>query len=126
MTSDSDGNYASSPWLVLDGAHTPDSAQAVAKTVRQLFPDNPVALVVAMADDKDHRGVLRTLRQVLQPNIAIFTTAPIAGSSQRCVQKNDINHVGVCYLMQVVVNCLKSSSMCFIFHHFPVSDAYEE
>ena len=46
----------SGDWLVLDGAHTIDSARTVAETLRTVFPDNPVALVVAMADDKDHAG----------------------------------------------------------------------
>lgn len=43
------------PWVVLDGAHTPESAAALAKTLRQAFPTAPVALVVAMAEDKQHR-----------------------------------------------------------------------
>lgn len=43
------------PWVVLDGAHTPESAAALARTLRQAFPTAPVALVVAMAEDKQHR-----------------------------------------------------------------------
>ncbi len=46
---------ARAPWFVLDGAHTPESARALANTLRGVFPSNPVALVMAMADDKDHR-----------------------------------------------------------------------
>lgn len=44
------------PWLVLDGAHTPDSAAALVHTLKQAFPDMPVGFIVAMADDKDHAG----------------------------------------------------------------------
>ena len=40
---------------VLDGAHTADSAAALAATLRSAFPDEPVVLVVAMAADKQHR-----------------------------------------------------------------------
>lgn len=43
------------PWVVLDGAHTPESAAALVHTLRQAFPTAPVALVVAMAEDKQHR-----------------------------------------------------------------------
>lgn len=43
------------PWVVLDGAHTPESAAALAHTLRELFPTAPVALVMAMAEDKQHR-----------------------------------------------------------------------
>jgi len=48
---------AEDPWLVLDGAHTPDSAAVLARTLRRAFPKQPLALVIAMADDKDHSGV---------------------------------------------------------------------
>ena len=44
------------PWLVLDGAHTPASAAALAKTLGQAFTDLPIGFIVAMADDKDHAG----------------------------------------------------------------------
>lgn len=43
------------PWVVLDGAHTLESAAALAQTLRAAFPTAPVALVLAMAEDKQHR-----------------------------------------------------------------------
>ena len=70
-------------WLVLDGAHTAQSAAALATTVRQVFPDNPIALIVAMADDKDHKAVMAALRGGVRPALVIFTTVDIAGSSNR-------------------------------------------
>lgn len=70
-------------WVVLDGAHTAQSAVALATTVRHIFPDNPVALIVAMADDKDHRAVMAELRGGVRPALVIFTTVDIAGSAQR-------------------------------------------
>ena len=45
------------PWVVLDGAHTPESARALAAALRAAFPSEPVALVLAMAEDKAHRWV---------------------------------------------------------------------
>jgi folylpolyglutamate synthase/dihydropteroate synthase len=45
------------PWVVLDGAHTPESAAALARTLRAAFPTAPVAVVLAMAEDKEHRWV---------------------------------------------------------------------
>lgn len=69
-------------WLVLDGAHTAQSATALAETVRELFPERPVALIVAMADDKDHKAVMAALRAV-RPAVVLFTSTDIAGSSQR-------------------------------------------
>ena len=40
-------------------AHTKDSAKALVDTVRMTFPDARVALVVAMASDKDHLAFAR-------------------------------------------------------------------
>jgi len=89
---------------ILDGAHTPESAAVLVDTVRTLFPFSsdindinrddgadtaaaaplppPVALVLAMASDKDLTGVCRELRQ-LRPNVAVFTDVPIAGGNTR-------------------------------------------
>ncbi len=67
---------------MLDGAHSPESATNLARTVRTVWPDAPVALVVAMAADKEHRDVLTGLRE-LMPCAVVFTSVPIAGSNQR-------------------------------------------
>ena len=71
-------------YLVLDGAHTPESATAFAQTLRQCFPDAPVALVLAMASDKDHKAVMKALHQSLEPDVVLFTSVPIAGAEDRC------------------------------------------
>ena len=71
-------------YLVLDGAHTPESATAFAQTLRQYFPDAPVALVLAMASDKNHKAVMKALHQSLEPDVVLFTSVPIAGAEDRC------------------------------------------
>jgi folylpolyglutamate synthase/dihydropteroate synthase len=68
--------------LVLDGAHSPESATALAQVLRSAFPIQPIVLVVAMASDKDTRGVLGALR-ACHPSAVVFTTVPIAGSQHR-------------------------------------------
>jgi folylpolyglutamate synthase/dihydropteroate synthase len=70
------------PLVVLDGAHTPESAAALAATLRQVFPTAPVALVLAMAGDKAHREVCMALRAV-QPHVVVFTSVAIAGGRLR-------------------------------------------
>lgn len=72
----------SPPWVVLDGAHTPASAQALVATLAEVFPQEPLALVVSMAEDKDHRGILAALRQAA-PKAVIFTSVAIAGAQTR-------------------------------------------
>jgi dihydrofolate synthase/folylpolyglutamate synthase len=52
---------ASSPPVILDGAHNPDAARALSQTLRQVCRGMPVALIVGMCGDKDLRGTLQHL-----------------------------------------------------------------
>jgi dihydrofolate synthase/folylpolyglutamate synthase len=49
------------PWLVLDGAHNPDGARALAASLRALFGAAPITFVVGIYADKDARGILDAL-----------------------------------------------------------------
>jgi len=93
-------------YLILDCAHTPESAEALARTARAALaaaavsaaattsapPPSapasdadapPVVLVLAMADDKPHRDVAAQLLYRLRPRAVIFTSVPIAGGRAR-------------------------------------------
>jgi dihydrofolate synthase / folylpolyglutamate synthase len=48
------------PHTVLDGAHNPDAAAALAESLGEVF-DGPPALVLGVLEDKDAAGMLRTL-----------------------------------------------------------------
>lgn len=91
---------------MLDGAHTPAAAAALAATLRRAFPDAALALVVGMAADKDAAGVMAALRQAAPVAIA-FTQAPIAGGLARCASMAQLHccshhqyaeHVRACHL----------------------------
>jgi dihydrofolate synthase/folylpolyglutamate synthase len=56
------------PAVVLDGAHNADSAQKLAATVREYFPDRRVTLVFGASSDKDVAGMLGAL---LAPEVGI-------------------------------------------------------
>ncbi|HEX9400303.1 MAG TPA: folylpolyglutamate synthase/dihydrofolate synthase family protein [Anaeromyxobacter sp.] len=47
--------------VLLDGAHNPDGAAALAAALRALHPGRPVELVFGVLADKDHAGMLRAL-----------------------------------------------------------------
>jgi len=49
------------PWLVLDGAHNPAGARALARSLRELFGDQPLTLVIGISEDKDARAILAAL-----------------------------------------------------------------
>lgn len=48
-------------WLVLDGAHNPGAAHALAASLRDYFGATPLTLVVGMSRDKDARSMLEAL-----------------------------------------------------------------
>ena len=48
-------------WLVLDGAHNPGAACALAASLRAFFGDTPVTLILGVSRDKDARGILAAL-----------------------------------------------------------------
>ena len=47
-----------SPPLVVDGAHNPEGARALSRTLKQVFRKQPVGLIVGMCGDKDLAGTL--------------------------------------------------------------------
>ena len=68
--------------IVADGAHTVESAQAFFETVGEIFPGDPLAVVVAMASDKDRAGFLMEVIKA-KPEVIVLTTVPIAGGTER-------------------------------------------
>jgi len=52
---------ATEPALVLDGAHNPAGARALAASLAAYFPGQPVTFVVAIYADKDRAGILEAL-----------------------------------------------------------------
>ncbi|MCW2811750.1 MAG: folC [Friedmanniella sp.] len=54
-----------SPSVVLDAAHNPHGARATAAAIQESFDFNPLIGVVAVMADKDARGVLTVLEEIL-------------------------------------------------------------
>ena len=48
-------------YALLDGAHNPAGAQALAASIRHLFPAATVSLVLGISADKDRAGILKAL-----------------------------------------------------------------
>jgi dihydrofolate synthase/folylpolyglutamate synthase len=55
---------ARDPIVVLDGAHNPAGARALARSLAQYFPGQAVTLVIGVYADKDHRGILDALAPI--------------------------------------------------------------
>jgi dihydrofolate synthase/folylpolyglutamate synthase len=52
--------------VLLDGAHNPDGAAALAASLPALHPGRPVELVFGVLSDKDHKGMLAALAPVVR------------------------------------------------------------
>jgi dihydrofolate synthase / folylpolyglutamate synthase len=49
------------PIVILDGAHNPGGARALAASLATYFPDRPLTLVIGISADKDRAGILGAL-----------------------------------------------------------------
>ncbi|KAL2316895.1 hypothetical protein Fmac_030771 [Flemingia macrophylla] len=69
--------------VLLDGAHTKESAKALMNTLRMAFPKARLVFVVAMASDKDHVGFAREILSGVHVEIVLLTEVSIAGGVTR-------------------------------------------
>jgi dihydrofolate synthase / folylpolyglutamate synthase len=65
-------------WLVLDGAHNPGGARALATSLRDFFGDAAVTFVVGILRDKDAGGMLRELAPLARRLILTASSNPRA------------------------------------------------
>ncbi|EPS60518.1 hypothetical protein M569_14285, partial [Genlisea aurea] len=83
--------FPRSSTILLDGAHTKESGEALKKTIETAFPSRRLAVVVAMADDKDHVGFASAmLSSGVWPDVACFTEVDIAGERFRTVSSSSL------------------------------------
>lgn len=95
--------------IVLDGAHTPDSAAALARALTAAWPgprQPKLGIVLACAADKDLRGIAAALRSPppslgndgrgasapppLRPSVIVFTEVPVAGGNTRSAPPGEL------------------------------------
>ncbi|KAH7314751.1 hypothetical protein KP509_21G018900 [Ceratopteris richardii] len=81
--------------IVLDGAHTGTSAKVLVSTLKMVFSSEPLALVVAMASDKDHVEFCAQLLAGAAPRVVVVTEVMVAGcrlrSTPACVLADCLN-----------------------------------
>lgn len=59
------------PLTILDGAHNPDAARALADTLKKVVRDRPLGLIVGMCSDKDAGLFLKILAEVAEKAWAV-------------------------------------------------------
>jgi dihydrofolate synthase/folylpolyglutamate synthase len=68
------------PLTILDGAHNPASARALAASLRAYFPGRPVTFVIGILADKDAGGILAPLRPLASRIVLTASTNPRAAA----------------------------------------------
>jgi dihydrofolate synthase/folylpolyglutamate synthase len=66
------------PTVVLDGAHDEAAAEALAETLRELFPDRRIFLVLSLGRDKDAAAIAARLCPLADRVIATASSSPRA------------------------------------------------
>ena len=75
------------PTIILDAAHNPHGAKAIAETMQSEFTFDEVTGIVAVMADKDALGILQALEPIL--NSIIVTT----NSSERAMKVSDLSNL---------------------------------
>lgn len=76
-----------SPWVVLDAAHTVESAQCLRQALEELFPAERRLLVLGMAADKNVPDIVATLAPIAHDVIVTRSSNPRACDPERLAQE---------------------------------------
>lgn len=78
--------FSGYPIVVLDGAHNRRSAQVLANTIRDYFPDMPITLVFGASEDKDIAGMFAELLPMVEELYLVQAGHPRAASPTQLAQ----------------------------------------
>ncbi|KDP22174.1 hypothetical protein JCGZ_26005 [Jatropha curcas] len=92
--------------VLLDGAHTRESAKALVDTIQMTFPKATLALVVAMASDKDHLAFAREFFLGKNLGAVFLTEADIAGGKSRTTTASSLRDCWVQASEELGINIL--------------------
>ena len=82
--------------LVLDGAHNPQGARALAETLAEVFPSRRIAAVTGVLADKDCEGVLREVLPLVRMVYTVTPDSPRALSAEAlCEAAGKVSGVSV-------------------------------
>ncbi|XP_066356760.1 dihydrofolate synthetase-like isoform X1 [Miscanthus floridulus] len=81
--------------VLIDGAHTEESAKALSGVIKTVRPEGPLALVVGMASDKEHLAFAEQLLSGQTPDVVLLTEASIAGGTSRAMPASSLKDVWI-------------------------------
>jgi dihydrofolate synthase / folylpolyglutamate synthase len=71
------------PLVIIDGAHNPGGARALAESLPPLIGDRELIVVLSILEDKDAAGILAAL--IPQASGAVFTSSAVVGPDRRAL-----------------------------------------
>ncbi|KAL6847171.1 hypothetical protein ACP4OV_023024 [Aristida adscensionis] len=81
--------------ILIDGAHTEASAKALSGVIETVKQGGPLALVIGMANDKEHLAFAEQLLSGQRPDIVLLTEASIAGGSSRAMPASSLKEIWI-------------------------------
>ncbi len=85
------------PPFILDGAHNPNAAKALVKTIAELYPKKLFLFVLGMLLDKDHKGFIKEIANI--GDRIIITEVP----SERTISVDYLANIARRYFQEVRV-----------------------
>ncbi|RCV13886.1 hypothetical protein SETIT_2G382200v2 [Setaria italica] len=92
--------------ILIDGAHTEASAKALSNVIETVRPEGPLALVVGMANDKEHLAFAEQLLAGSRPNVVLLTEASIAGGASRAMPAPSLKEIWMAAARDLGINCV--------------------
>ena len=83
------------PVIILDGAHNPGAADSIAESIKELFPDKKIIIIIGVMSDKDIEGILKPLMQIAESVVLTKPKGERAAPSEKLyeialkIQKNN-------------------------------------
>jgi dihydrofolate synthase / folylpolyglutamate synthase len=71
------------PVIILDGAHNPGAADSLAASIKELFPDKKIIIVIGVMSDKDIEGILKPLMQIAESVVLTKPKGERAASTEK-------------------------------------------
>ncbi|MBI4847231.1 MAG: bifunctional folylpolyglutamate synthase/dihydrofolate synthase [Nitrospirae bacterium] len=73
------------PFIILDSAHNPEASKRLSSSLKELFPDKKITIIIGIMKDKDISGILKP---ILEISDSIILTRP---EGERAASPEEIN-----------------------------------
>ena len=75
------------PWLIIDGGHNPQCAQAIARSLERYFPGERILFLMGVLADKDFEGICDALLPLARQICAVTPDSPRALAADKFCQR---------------------------------------